>query len=204
MKNFGFSKKSFTLVEMLLVTSLIAVIGVAVFHSLADGLKIWEAAKVSAKEEDVALFFDKLSQDLHNATEYSLLKFDGNDDKLSFATIVRTMDPGESLSPEVVSQIGRVEYEFDQVRNVLLRRQAGYGQALAKKFDPPRPLVEAVSFVKFSYYVMDAGRVSLTDRPRDGQWPVAVFVQVGFPAAGQGDQINTMSKTISIPSGNYL
>src|SRR3989338_2632588 len=68
------SKKSFTLIEMLLVTSLMAMIGLAVYHSLVNGMKIWDASTRYTAEEDVALFFDKISQDIRSATNYSLIK----------------------------------------------------------------------------------------------------------------------------------
>lgn len=189
--------------EMVLVTSLITVISLALFHSLVNGLKVWEISMVYNGEEDAAIFFDKISQDLRNATDYSLIKFDGNEDKLSFATIVRTVDQRVTPQAEYISQIGKVEYEFDKLHNMLLRRQGNYGQAVAGEFDPARPLFEAVKFVKFSYYVMDADRIVIADRVPDGQWPVAVQVDVSF-TGGKGEELNTMSKVIHIPAGNKL
>lgn len=197
-----FPKKGFTLVEMVLVTSLIAVISLALFHSLVNGLKVWEISMVYNGEEDASIFFDKISQDLRNATDYSLIKFDGSEDKLSFATIVKTVDSRATPQTEYISQIGKVEYEFDKLHNTLLRRQGNYGQAISGEFDPARPLFEAVKFVKFSYYLIDADRMVMKDRVPDGQWPVAVIVEIGF--AAPGEQLNTMSKVISIPTGNYL
>src|SRR5437773_11479335 len=108
-----FSKKSFTLVEMLLVTSLMAVIGLALFQSLANGLKVWNISTQHAMEDDAAIFFEKISGDVRDAMDYSLIKFDGSKNKISFPTIVRTLsDPRLSPQPDYISQIGKVEYEF--------------------------------------------------------------------------------------------
>ena len=197
------SKKSFTLIEMLLVTSLMAMIGLAVYHSLVNGMKIWDASTRYTAEEDVALFFDKISQDIRSATNYSLIKFDGMENRISFATVVRTLsDPLQSPQPEYISQIGRVEYEFDKSSNILFRRQANYGQAMAEEFDPPRTMLPSVSFVKFSYYWMESERMVVKDRIKDGQWPVSVLIEAGF--AGNGEKLNTLSRVIDIPTGNGL
>jgi hypothetical protein len=196
-----FSKKSFTLIEMLMVTSLLAVTGLAIYHSLVNGIKVWQISNRHTQEEDIAIFFDKVSQDLHNAFPFSLIKFDGKENKFSFATNVRTLKDRWDPNPEYINQIGRVEYQFNKPNGTLSRRQANYGQAVNDKFDPSRPVVRLVKDVKFAYYVVDGDKIVAKKRTSD-QWPVGILIEITF--ADQGEQDNIMSKFITIPSGNRL
>jgi hypothetical protein len=185
---------------MLLVTSLLAVTGLAVYHSLINGLTIWQVSNRYRQEEDIVIFLDRISQDLRNSVDFSLIKFDGKSNKLSFATVVRTLVEPSGPQPDYVSQIGRVEYSFDN--GAILRRQAAYGQALANKYGPLRPLVRSLGQVTFSYYVIDpTNHIVLKNRAKD-QWPVGVLIEVKF--TDKGEKENTFSKLIAIPSGNRL
>ena len=186
---------------MLLVTSLLAITSLAIYHSLINGLKIWQVSNRYVQEEDIALFLDKMSQDLRNAVNFSLIKFAGKENTLGFATIVNTLADTRSSQPEYISQIGRVEYEFDSLHAALLRRQANYGQAMEDEFGPSRPVVQSVKEVKFAYYVMESDRIVLKNRSND-LWPVAVLIEIRF--AGKGEQDQTISKVINIPAGNRL
>ena len=154
------------------------------------------------QEEDIAIGFDKISQDLRNSFDHSLIKFEGKEHTLSFATIVRTLaDPAYSVETEYIFQIGRVEYEFNSSTGTLSRRQANYGQAMANDFDPSRVMLHPVSNVKFSYYLPQDDKVVIKHSTID-KWPVGVLVEIKF--GGEGEKANTLSKLIYIPSGNKL
>ena len=194
--------RGFTLIEMLLVTSLMAMTSLAVYHALANGLKVWQISNRYAQEEDIAIFLDKISLDLRNAVNYSLIKFEGKKASLSFATVVRTLaDPAQSYQTEYFPQIGRVEYQFDQSKGTIFRWQTNYGQALAQKFGPSRPLVHSIRDVKFSYYIPESDQISFKDETKD--WPMGVFIEVSF-SNKKGEEQNTLSKLVNIPSGNKL
>ena len=196
------SRKSFTLIEMLLVTSLIAMTGLAVYHSLINGLKIWQASTRYTYEEDAAIWLDKMSQDLRNAVNYSLIKFDGKGKKMSFSTMVRTIaDSSYSPEAEYIFQIGRVEYEFDSSKGIVLRRQANYGQAMSNDLDPSRPIASSITDVTFSYYFIEADHIVFKKKTNE-QWPMGVLIEVTL--AGEGEKPNTMARFVDIPSGNKL
>ena len=196
------SSKGFTLIEMLLVTSLLAMTGLAVYHSLANGLKVWQAGNRYTQEQDIALFFEKIGQDLRNATDYSLIEFEGKENTLSFATIVRT--PARDQAG-YISQIGRVEYQFDSLKGMILRRQFDYGDSVGQGFEqkvaPFRSMVQLVSDVKFSYYVPESNKIVLKESTEEN-WPAGVLIEVNFLSDGKTK--NTMSKLVAIPSGNHL
>ena len=145
--------KAFTFVEMLLVISLLSVIAIAVFRAFVNGVKIWEKSYEARPEKDIMIFFDKLSQDLHNAMTYSLIRFEGKEHMVSFPAIVRTLqDPNLSGGQDIyINQIGRVEYDYDPLKNRIYRKQAGYGQALKDDFDNEQILADGILSLVFQY-----------------------------------------------------
>lgn len=195
-----FHPKGFTLIEVVLVVSLISMVGLAVYHSIANGLRIWERSQRFVGEEDIAIFFDKLSQDLHNAFPYSLISFEGKEDSMSFPTIVRTPADKKRSSrrQDYVDQIGQVKYYFDFMHHSLFRQQANYSQALNRKFGRKQLLATPVQSVRFSYYYDVEDELDIKG-PEEGELPSAVQVEVElFDTTGQK---TTMMRLIPIPLG---
>ncbi len=142
-------QKAFTLIEALLVVSLISLIGLALFHTFSDGMKVWDKSKRLSLEEDIAIFWDKIGYDLQNSFAYSQLPFHGEETRLHFATRVNLLSNDNNQS---IQQIGQVEYVFDPARQAVYRRQANYGQALKNNFSTERLLVRQVHSLRFLYY----------------------------------------------------
>ena len=136
------------------VKKLLSLIGLALYKSLANGIKVWERSQRLVKEEDVALFFEKLTQDLRNTYVYSRIKFEGNELRFSFPAYVKTLADARGHSPrgEYIEQMGRVEYAFDPIKDIVYKRQANYGQALDNHYQPEQVMVRSVDRVKFNYY----------------------------------------------------
>lgn len=72
-----FFRRAFTLIEMLIVASLLSVTGLAVYHAIANGVRVWEYSRRYSSQEDAVIFFEKITADLQNAYQYSLISFDG-------------------------------------------------------------------------------------------------------------------------------
>src|SRR6185295_519148 len=108
-------------------------------------------------QEDISIFFDKLSEDLRNGFYYSKIKFNGMETQLSFPAFVMTpADEHSSRAPEgLIDQIGAVKYYLDYEEHKLYRSQANYSQALKGKFSDPRVIVSAVDGIRFRYYYPD-------------------------------------------------
>ena len=106
---------AFTLIEMILVVSLISLVGLASFRTIANGLSVWEQSLQIGVEEDLAIFLDKITRDLRNSYKYSLLKFDGTKRTISFPTIVHTREDRRKNYGRLryVDRMGKVEYYFD-------------------------------------------------------------------------------------------
>jgi len=191
--------KGFTMVETILVMGLLATISIAIFSTLSNGLKIWKRGYQSVLEEDLLIFFDKMSHDLHNAVDFTQLPLAGKTDSFTFATIIRTpADAKLSLDNEYVKQIGKVGYYFDAAQKGIFRRQANYSLALENKYNQERLLAVDVRSVKFQYYYRKTKQFQLLPETT-AQLPSAVRVTVDF---GSTRHPQSMVKLIPIPVGS--
>ena len=194
------AKKGMTLMEILIVMSLLALVSLAIYHSLSNGIRVWERNRELVVEEDVVIFFDKLTQDLRNTYFYSKINFKGDEFRFSFPTIVYTPADKRSNIPEgeFIEQMGRVEYYYDFNDNTLYRRQANYSQALNERFGRPRALVTSVDRIKFRYHYITDEEEIYTPEILD-VLPSGVEVEVEF-SDNQGQKM--MRKFVDIPIGS--
>ncbi len=195
-----FSRRAFTLIEMLLVASLLSVTGLAVYHAIANGLRVWEYSRRYSSEEDVAIFFEKISSDLHNVYAYSLIPFEGKANQIFIPTIVTMPADKKAMDPDqMVEQIGAVEYFLQKGKKTIYRRQRNYSQALAlKKFFDGRALAAPVENLRFTYFVIEGDEI----KPRkivSKRIPVSVQVDVDFTEVG--GNIRHLKRIINIPMG---
>ena len=181
--------QAFTLVEAVLIVSILSVIGLALFHSFSDGIKIWERSRQFFAEEDVAIFFDKIEHDLKNCFFYSQIPFEGKEERLRFATRVKAFQPGEGM--------GSVEYYFDPFKQNIYRREANYGQALKNYFSKERLLASHLQSVRFFYYSAESHESNFQDQLND-VIPRAILIEVEF-LDRRG--LRVLKKMINIPLG---
>ena len=196
---FKMSRKAVTLIEMLLVVSLFALTALAVFHFLINGLKIWDQGQQLGVIEDVAIFSEKISQELRNAFPFSQFGFSGTKDSLRFPTLVTTLSEGNEMLGfnEYVKQIGEVEYEFNQATNSIYRRQANYGLSLEGKFFPKRVVLTSIDSLQFNYlYHSEDG--SWIEKEEGNAIPYAVKIQIGYTVKGKH---NSWVKIVAVPMG---
>ena len=147
-------KVGFTLVESLLVISLLSVIAVAVYQSLVAGLKIQERYRFF-KEGEILLLFEKVDQELGSAMPYSKIPFEGALTRVSFPVVAKVPVDKAKKRPagSWEEQIGRVEYFFDREKHGLYRRQANYSQALQNSYGQAQLLAGNLKSVEFHYYI---------------------------------------------------
>lgn len=192
------SLTGFTFVEILLVCSLFSVIAIALFHSLLGGLKIWERGQLVAREDDVALFLEKISLDLANTISFSQISFSGYDDRVAFATLVKTQGAADSKEEGYLDQIGRVEYFFDRSKGGLYYHHANYSLALKQKYFPDVLLVKDLRSVKFQYYYRTDAGFDVRDKAAD-VIPAGLIIEVNF---GPNKDYRQMRRIIPIPIGS--
>ena len=192
-------RKGFTFVELLLVVSIMSVLSITIYHTLANGINIWQKVRNLDEQQDVLISFDKMTYDLRNTLILKGIDFEGTQSNLKFPTQIHLQaDPHSSFkSGESIDQIGEVEYYFDPRKKAFCRRQADYGQAINKRFDSGRVLVMPVENVSFSYYVQDEGKLVNKKKVADAV-PVSVRVSVELKVSGE---IEHFERLILIPVG---
>ena len=175
------SKTAYTLIEMLLVVSLMGMTGLAVFHAITNGIRVWEYSRRYSAEEDVAIFFEKITADLQNTYRYSQIKFDGRPEKIFIPTIVHVPIDKKSgdKSKEMIDQMGGAEYFFQKGKKTIFRRAANYGQAMDHKFSEARVLAMPVQSLHFSYIFYEDKEIKVKNSLK-GQIPVSIQVDVDF------------------------
>jgi len=170
-----------TLMEVLIVVSLVSAVCLAIYSSLANGIKVWERSQKLIIEEDIAIFFEKINRDLQNVYQYSLIDFKGNNRNFSFPTMIKFLPDKRSQfnDQQFIEQMGKVEYYFDGISRNLYKRQASYGQALNQKFGDPRVIISNIDDIIFKYvYVTEAGEF-FSDQILE-VLPMGVVVEVHF------------------------
>jgi prepilin-type N-terminal cleavage/methylation domain-containing protein len=172
--------KAFTLIEILLVAALFAMLGLAAFTCLSNGLKLWQRAGGLASEEDVAMFLDRFCSDAKNAFSFSQISFEGEEMKVAFPTLVWTATDRRSVraNDEYETQMGRVEYGFDMDKKAIVRRQANYSQALREEWSDPQIVVANVEHVRFRYFY--EGQKEGGPSASGLQLPSAVEIEIGL------------------------
>lgn len=195
----------FTFIELLIVTALAALVGITLYSTILNGVKIWERMDTAASVEDANIFFEKISRELRNTFKFKNVSFYGKGDEMAFAIISRP-DP---LS-EGRQEIGRVRYVFDRPRHVMRREYQNYSQICEEKEGSLSEVMEHVRSVEFSYYAYDLkGKEYLwveqweamgktLGLEEDDMLPVAVRIKVGI-VSDTGPEV--LTRTVSIPSG---
>jgi prepilin-type N-terminal cleavage/methylation domain-containing protein len=189
-------KKGMTLVEILIVTSLISLISVVLYHALSNGLRVWGVSQKVVIEEDTALFLEKLSSDLHNTLFYAKLPFLGDHETLSFPTMIKLKEEDAfSQSPKVSEQIGRVQYSYDVSHKTIIRKEADYGQAINNEYGYAQTFVTQVDSLRFNYIYVTEKEQILSENILETM-PSAVEVEVTF---FENKLKRSIKKTIDIP-----
>ena len=199
-KIFSTNRKGFTLVEVLLVVSLMSLITFSIYNAFANGLRVWERGQRLVMEEDIAIFFDKLESDARNSFPYSLIPFSGKETSVSFPSLVRVLVASKTEQGKIAysKQIGQVEYSFDSTKNILYRRESNYSQATQQKFAPGRTILSSVRDVQFKYFFSSAKKgLSKTDLA--DELPSSIQVAVSYWDA-QGNP-REMSRLVNLPLG---
>lgn len=188
--------KGFTYIEMLLVVSLLSITSLALYNTFVSGMKIWYQANQLVVEEDIFLFFDRLSTDLYNSFYFSQINFDGEEDKISFPSILTVLaDERGTQKGEYIDQIGKVEYYFDKEDNQIYRRQYNYSEAQNKKTPKARSIAKAINDVKFHYYYQVKGGYEISTTA--DKLPSLVEVELAFKDSF--GKKKTFRKIIDIP-----
>jgi len=188
------SRGGITLVELLVVTAIMAVISLATYTTLSNGLKIWNRVNKQIPEEDLDIFFDKITHDLRNCIKFAGINFQGQKDRVEFASIVNS----RPLKGETV---GQVIYRYNPSGNILSRIGKDFTQLYTGEESETAFPLSNLQSVKFEYYFFDKETKEFLWQE---EWmlegvPAAIKIVLGFT---QGKEVQNFTRTISIPIGS--
>ncbi|MDE1920652.1 MAG: prepilin-type N-terminal cleavage/methylation domain-containing protein [Candidatus Omnitrophica bacterium] len=194
--------RGFTLVEILLVSAMMALISLAVFNAFSNGFKLWARGEHVMVEGNIAIFLDGLAQDLRQTVTISGIPFKGDSTEISFPAIIRApADPNSSRAREgVVHQIGAIRYVFDPGEKKIFRYQAGYGQALNGEWSRPVEVASLIEDISMRYYFKADKGVDIKEMTDQGL-PMGVMIDVQYLVQGQTYH---MRRFLVIPVGGGI
>jgi prepilin-type N-terminal cleavage/methylation domain-containing protein len=193
-------RRGFTLTEVLLVSVMFAVISLAVFNAFSNGFKLWARGQHVMLEGDMAIFLDRIAEDLRQTVIISTIPFKGSRTELSFPAIVLAPTEGSRGSEGTGAQIGTVRYTFDPLEKKIYRRQAVYGQALKSQWSTPIAVASLIEDVSMRYYFKADRGLEIKDQAEHGV-PVGVMIDVQLMIDGQ---IRHMRRFLLVPVGGGI
>ena len=170
----------FTLIEVLIALSLLAITAFTVMTAFIQGVKIFgRFSGVSAQEEKI-FFLEYFTRDLKNSTHYSALPWSISSQAISFPSI-----PTQTAGMGLGGLPRRVTYHFDPKKNEVTRTEFMSGTEGPDK--GPRTVATNVRALKFESSGIGADLVPLQ---------VTVSLDHGSESAPR-----SIKKMILIPAG---
>ena len=191
-------RQGFTLIELLTVLALLAMVGLAIYGNLDAGIRVMKKLSGPAEEANLYVFLEKFSSDLQNAFIYNGLPFHGEQEKLSFATTLRTE---EKLGGE--RGIGRVSYAYNSHKKAIDRVQENLSQVYTRESDPSTRILDQIISLKFRYYKYDSGEQRYfweeewDEVKEKNKNPLAVKMELEFEDE-EGDHLLTRTVALSV------
>ncbi len=147
------ANRGFTLVELLLVVSLAAAAFGAMSASLMTGFNVYRRLHDVTMNEEPALLFEKISSDMRNSCDYSIIAFSLNDDSVTMATMLK-----ESVASGLAAlRPVQVSYSWDADKKTVTRVETD--PAFSQIPERVQVLAKNVAAFKLSY--PESGHVSV-------------------------------------------
>ncbi|MDD5129680.1 MAG: type II secretion system protein GspJ [Candidatus Omnitrophica bacterium] len=187
------NRLGFSLVELLVVTAMLGVISLAIYSTFNNGFKVWQKINQPLAQEDLGIFFDKLSQDLSNCFKSASISFTGDQATLGIPTQVFSVNLK-------IRSMGLVTYSYDQQSGTLSRLANDFSQLYSRQENDAAVILRNVKYFKFEYYFFDKQQQKYTWKE---EWPgasvpLAVRVILSLDDSSEADKI---IRTINIPVG---
>ena len=142
------SRKGFTLVELLVVVSILGLVTGVVGASLAAGIRAWQMARTFGTVEAQALVGARiLKRDVMNTFAFYAIPFKGSRREMTFPAIVDTTPESENPSP----RLGSVSYRYNRYERVLERQVTALASEITAPSQDPERLVRDVEDLVIRY-----------------------------------------------------
>ena len=181
----------FTLVELLVTTSLMAMVGGAAVAALAGGLRVWDrATSLGTDQQAMLIAFERMRRDLHNLRRFAPIQFEGDYHEYAFPVVEAAN--ADSNAPK---EIGRLGYFHDERRQLLCRSFAPYRLLRHERLtDHCQPVLEGLTRVRFKYFGKDSdsGTAGWMEHWSSLTPPLAVSAEMTLRPRGQPPTTHTV------------
>lgn len=191
-------KAGFTLVELLIVISLMALIGVSLYAMFGSAVDMMRRVSRSEVAEDVGVFLEKFDREVSSQVTFNGIPFNGKETSLSFPCRIE-LDKRMPLNKGV----GRVSYFFDGSHRTLVRKQENLNQIYkpSEKMEATVAL-EGVREFKFQYFVYRKAEKVFEWVPEwdslENKGEIPSAVKVTFSCV-RGEEAHAFERTVAIP-----
>ena len=194
--------RGFTFVELMLVTAILGVTGLALYGTFTSGINIWKRITQRSELEDINLFFEKISFDLRNSMKLTGMRFRGGRTQLSFPTRMKFND-GE----QVKDMLGEVTYSLDKRKQEIHKTEADYSAVYLKRAGKKRVLAQGIHSLQFHYYAYDQDNKQYVwlaswqeDFGIETEDNLPLLVRIELSAAQEGQEAQKYVRTVVLPS----
>jgi len=142
MKN---KNKSFSLVELLLVSALLPFAGLVIYGTFNSATKIYQRLNQNIFLEEINFFLDNFRKDLKDTLVFNGIAFKGESKRLEFASFVYE-DFCQAQLP------GKIIYQYDPYKKVLQCQRFSYTKVFGISGQPQVTELKGVVDLQFKYY----------------------------------------------------
>lgn len=185
------SAKGFTLIEMLVVVSLVALTGLCVFSMFNSAVDLMRRISRTVIEEDVAIFLEKIDREISNQVAFTGIPSEGESQKMSFFT---PLENGRG--------VGKIRYFFNSSRNSFSRQELTLSHVFKEEEVSSSPMLEGVQDMSFKYLSYNEEEETYLWLPewvfeeQEGKIPFAIRIWFNYV---RGGEVYGFQRTVWIP-----
>ena len=192
---------AFTLVELLVTLSLVALVAGAAAAILSGGLSVWERGQNQGLfDQQMRLSLEAMKRDLRNAGRFKPIPFEGSYDTFSFPAWVET----ELKDGSILQEVGRAGFFLDAPKRRLCRSRHPYRLVRSHSLrSDAKSLATGVDRLRFSYGVPDpaTGGITWKGSISSEEPPLAVKIEVATYDRTQGGFV-ARTAIVRLPTGS--
>ncbi|HBO97799.1 MAG TPA: hypothetical protein DD648_07295 [Candidatus Omnitrophica bacterium] len=202
-------ERGFTLIELLLAASILSIIALAILSTFGAGMRAFERVQsFGGFQADVLLFLEGFERDARNTFAFSGVKFKGDSQSMSFASIGTKLDEDGNAFTVLEER----SYGFDSSQKALVEKEEDFAPAVSSVTEGSvrtRQVapIKAVAFQYYSYRKEIEDGEEKIESGWQGTWtdeetiPRGVKVELTFE---EGGQEVSLARTVFIPSGGDI
>ncbi len=184
-------ERAFTLVELLVTSCFLVLVGATVCATFSGGFRIWERVQNAGTQDRLfRIVLEQVRRDLINCRPFEPIGFVGQYDEISFPKC-EFFQFARGRLVEEREELGRVGYFFDSYRRTLCRSKQSYRVIRHTRMkESCQPVLTDLDGVRFSYCSLDpqSGTADWSSRWDKKSFPSAVKIEIDYPNAATHQQ----------------